>query len=273
MYDQYPIYSQFNYIIDRITIDGKTYYLDATERGIGFGYLPLRCYNNHARVVNEAAETVQLNPGSILEKKTTDINLSLSKNGLNGTVRQVPGYYESHSIRRRSAEKGIEALAAEFKGDWGNDFVVSELRLDSLNNSEAPLAINYRFTLNQEDADILYIDPVFINAYKENPFKSSERLYPVEMPYALDDEYLLSFEIPEDYIVDELPRDLVVKLNVLEEGIFDYKVSRKGNNIQVRSHLVLKKAEFQSHEYNKLREFFGYIVKKQAEQIVLKKKK
>ena len=41
--------------------------------------------------------------------------------------------------------------------------------------------------------------------------------------------------------------------------------------IQLRSTVKLNKATFDAEDYESLREFFGYIVKKQSEQIVLKK--
>lgn len=79
-------------------------------------------------------------------------------------------------------------------------------------------------------------------------------------------------EVPKGYVVDEMPKSARVSFNETD-GSFEYLMSHAGNNIQFRSRVVLKKANFQPEEYNSLREFFGYIVKKHSEQIVFKKQK
>ena len=110
------------------------------------------------------------------------------------------------------------------------------------------------------------------SAYKENPFKSAERKYPVEMPYVMDETYTLNMEIPNGYVVDELPKSARVSLND-KDGSFEYLIAKDENGIQLRSRIRLNKATFEPDDYNTLRDFFAYVVKKQNEQIVFKKKK
>ena len=77
-------------------------------------------------------------------------------------------------------------------------------------------------------------------------------------------------EIPTGYKVDELPKSTRVKLNE-NEGMFEYIATSDANTIQLRYKLVLNKATFNPEDYATLRDFYGYVVKKQAEQIVFKK--
>jgi hypothetical protein len=58
-----------------------------------------------------------------------------------------------------------------------------------------------------------------------------------------------------------------------DEGFFEYLMVKDNLNIQFRSRIKLKKANFKQEDYAVLRDFFGFIVKKQNEQIVFKKKK
>jgi Domain of Unknown Function with PDB structure (DUF3858) len=121
------------------------------------------------------------------------------------------------------------------------------------------------------EEDLLYINPVLIQEYKENPFSSVVRRYPVEMPYRIDETYILNLEIPEGYVVDEIPKSAKVGLGD-GEGYFEYLISATGGTIQLRTRVVLQKVTFPPDEYDGLRDFFGFVVKKQSEQIVLKKK-
>lgn len=107
-------------------------------------------------------------------------------------------------------------------------------------------------------------------AIKQNPFTSAERLYPVEMLHKLNEVFSLNMEIPKGYKVDEIPKSTRVKLND-NEGMFEYIINNDGTRIQLRSKIVLEKANFMPDDYETLRNFYAFIVKKHAEQIVFKK--
>lgn len=270
----YPILSKFNYTICRAVIDGKTYFLDASEPHIGFGRLPLRCYNGHARAVNKTADAIGLSSDQVTETKTSSIFLINDQKGnLIGSVQQTPGYYESLNLRDRIKEKGQEQLQKDIKKAFGAEIVISNFGVDSLNKYDYELAVHYDFDIMDEKEDIMYLNPMFGEGYKENPFKSAERFYPVEMPFAMDETFNLQLEVPEGYAVDELPKPMIVKLNENDDGMFEYRISQSGSNISLRSRIRFKRAFFMPEEYESLREFFNLIVKKQGEQIVFKKKK
>ena len=107
-------------------------------------------------------------------------------------------------------------------------------------------------------------------AIKSNPFVAAERFYPVEMPYTIYDIYTLNMEIPKGYKVDELPKSVRLNFNE-DEGMFEYLISNSGENIQMKCRLVFKKTNFLNEDYQPLRDFYSFIVKKEAEQIVFKK--
>lgn len=273
-FPMYPILSKFNYVICRTKIDGKTFYLDASEPKIGFGNLPLRCYNGHARVVNNIAEAIDLNSDAITETKTTSIFIiNNDKGNVVGSVQQTPGYYESVELRERVKEKGKEQLQKDIAKAFGAEIRISNFGIDSLDKYENILGIHYDFEIMDEKEDIIYFNPVFGEGYKENPFKSAERLYPVEMPYAMDETVNLQLEVPLGYTADEIPKSIIVKLNDQEDGMFEYRITQSGNYISLRSRVRFKRTVFMPDEYETLREFFNLIVKKQAEQVVFKKKK
>jgi hypothetical protein len=270
----YPILSKFNYVICRAVIEGKTYYLDASEPHIGYGHLPQRCYNGHARVVNKEADAVELSSDEVTETKITTIFIINDEKGnLIGSLQQTPGYYESKELRDQVREKGQDQLQKDIKKGFGAEILMSNFRVDSLEKYENELGIHYDFDIKDEKEDIIYLNPLFGEGHKENPFKSAVRYYPVEMPYAIDETVNLNLEVPHGYVVDELPQSLVVKLNEQDDGMFEYRISQSCDNISLRSRVRFKRTFFMPDEYETLREFFNLIVKKEAEQIVFKKKK
>ncbi|MGQ0738491.1 MAG: DUF3857 domain-containing protein [Bacteroidota bacterium] len=273
VYSLYPLLHQYNYVVVRAIIDGKPCYLDASEPLLGFNRLPLRCYNDEARVIGRRTEVVILSADSLIETKyTTVFIVNDEKGNLVGSMNQTPGYYESLELRERIREKGKEQLEKDIKKDFGAEAAISNFGVDSLQQYDEVLGIHYDFDLKGEKEDIIYFNPMFGEGYKENLFKSAERLYPVEMDYAMDETYNMQMEVPQGYVVEELPKSIVVKLNEEDHGMFEYRVSQSGNNISFRSRVKIARAYFLPDEYEMLREFFDLVVKKQAEQIVFKKK-
>ena len=155
----------------------------------------------------------------------------------------------------------------------GTELKITTDRIDSLEKLEEPVGMFFEFDMADWTDDIVYFNPMFGEGYKENPFKSAQRSYPVEMPYTSDEVFSLQFEVPNGYVVDELPKQSIVKFNEQEDAMFEYRISQSGNTISLRSRVRIKRAWFEPEEYETLREFFNLIVSKHNEQIVFKKKK
>jgi hypothetical protein len=269
----YPLIDRFNYVTCRADIDGVSYNLDASDPYNGFDHLPSYCYNGHARIITkEAAMPVYFEADSLIERKTTTVFISNDeKEGMAGSFKSQLGYYESHNLREK-----LKGSAKEYLKDIksGNSFEmkVAEAGIDSLKMPDMPALVHYDFTFKPStDDNIIYFNPMLAEGYKENPFKSADRQYPVEMAYAFDETYVLNMEIPKGYTAEEIPKSVKVAFNE-NEGAFEYLVQKSDDNIQFRARVRLNKATFTPEDYSSLRDFFGFIVKKENEQIVLKKK-
>ena len=274
VYTLYPMLSRFNYVICAARIDDKTYYLDASQPQLGFGKLLPDCYNGYARAINPAASFLVFSSDSLQENKITSVYIANNDKGkMVGKMKQDLGYFESYAIRKKVLEKGKDEFFKEIKKGYSFDLDLTNPKIDSLSNYDHGLTIQYEFTPAETTEDILYFNPLLGERYKENPFKSAERNYPVEMPYTSDETYLLTMDVPTGYVVDELPKPTIVKFNEEGEGIFEYLVTQSNNIISLRSRIRFKRATFQPEEYEVLRAFFDMIVSKQSEQIVFKKVK
>ena len=273
-YENYPIVSRFNYVICQLKAEGKEWLLDAARPGMGFGKLHYECYNGQARVVNEAATPIKLKANQVVEKSESFFQVFNSKDSIVTQVRKLYGYYESLQARKKIGVEGNESFMKELKTQYGNDIAISDLKYDSLQNENVPLTVYYTLRSVNENADILYINPVLGERFKQNPLKASERLYPVEMPYRINDTYNLTFQMPDGYVLDELPKSVTLKLEQNGNKVFfEYKISSSANYIMMQYRLFIDETIFFPAEYNGIREFFAKVVAKLDEQIVLKKKK
>jgi hypothetical protein len=268
-YETYPILAQFNYLIAQVIVNDKPYLLDASDKKNAFESLPAKCYNGTARIIDYTPTLIDLVADSVSEYKVTSVFIINADKGFAGSYSSTLGYYESNDLRDKLKKESKENYFKSFKKDFPFEVEIEKTELDSLDNYDYPVVKKYEFKFNLED-EVLYINPMFTEALKENPFKSAKRLYPVEMPYKINKTYILNMEIPEGYKVEELPKSTRVKLNE-DEGMFEYIISNSGSKIQLRAKIVLNKATFLPDDYQTLRDFYAFIVKKQGEEIVLKK--
>jgi hypothetical protein len=270
----YPLLQRFNYVVAKLDIDGTLYYLDASEPFNGFGKLPSACYNGHGReITSSIALPVYFLADSLKEQKITSLHMGLdSSGGFSGFYSSRLGYYESFNLRK-SINKNTQAeYFKNIKINNGFDIELKEPWVDSLKNPELPVTVHYDFYIKPTEAStIIYLTPLMGDALKKNPFQSADRKYPVSMPFSSDEIFVFNLDIPDGYIVDEMPKSARLSLNE-NEGMFEYLVQKSDNTVQLRSRIKFEKADFTPEDYSSLRDFFGFIVKKQSEQIVLKKK-
>lgn len=270
-FELYPIIGRFNYTIASVNTTTGTYFMDASFSYLGFGRLDSRCYNGHARILTPEIPAISFDADSLWEKKTTYVLLMGEGDVIKGHFEQRPTYFESCELRESVKDKGKAEYFKPIAKGFSMEAALSNADIEDLNDNEVPVKVSYDFEMKPEADGMLYINPMLSEATRSNPFKSQDRFYPVEMPYVVDELYTLNMTIPDGYEVEELPKPAVVKLNDTD-GMFQYLIQKEDNRIQLRSRIQLAKATFLPEEYNTLRDFFDMIVKKQAEQIVLKKK-
>lgn len=274
VYAFYPIIDMFNYTVCAFKNGDNYLYLDASYPYLGFGKLDVSCYNGHARILNENVEPRGLFPDSLKERKMTTVMITPDDKGhLKAIWKQTPTYLESCLLRERIKQKGEEAYFKDAAKTFTGEVELKNGKINNLKEMDQPLGIEYEFDAQDDPkADVLYFSPMFSEAYKYNPFKSADRAYPVEMPYTTDESLVMAIIVPEGYEADELPKSVRVNYGE-DDGFFEYLVANTGTSIQMRCRIKMNRATFEPGEYNDLRSFYEVIVKKQAEQIVLKKKK
>jgi hypothetical protein len=166
-----------------------------------------------------------------------------------------------------------EDIIKKVKNSFPADIDFSNIQIDSLQLYDEPVNISADLKI-KFDEDLVYFNPIIADVWKNNPFAASERSYPVEMPYKLNEIYTLNMDVPKGYEIDELPKSTRVKLNE-NQGSFEYLLAfnKEKGHIQMFCKLELKKANFLPEDYQTLRDFFGFVVKKESEQFVFKKKR
>lgn len=270
----YPIIFDFNYVIVKVEIDGEEYYLDATNKYLPFGELPVRTLNGKARSINYNTESnwVLLAPKVNSSKKIT-AKLVLNESGeFNGDLLIRRQGYNAYKQREKLASIGNDEVIEEFETD-NPDIEVNEYKVRFEDNLDKQLLEIFKVSiimgddLNQKTR----INPFFLDRLKENPFKLKERNYPVDFAYPRKSNFFISLEIPDTYKVTQLPKQVAISLQN-NGGSFVLKTVNKGNKINIYSRMNINRKTYSSEEYYALKEFFNQILIAENSYITLEKK-
>ncbi|MFY7964040.1 MAG: DUF3858 domain-containing protein [Chitinophagaceae bacterium] len=265
--------NEFDYTICQLNFDSTIYYLDASNSKNGFGKLPSFCYNGYGRVITQIPNLINLSADYLRESKTTTIFIANNdSNKMEASFESRLGLQESNSVREELSQNNTKAFFSKITKGYSFEVKTENEEIENLKNYDEPIAVKYDMKFSIGDDDIIYFNPLLAEITKENIFKAEKRVCPVEMPFLIDETYILDMEIPKGYVVDEMPKSVRSKLNE-NEGLFEYLITNKSGRIQLRCKFKLEKSNYEADDYESLRSFFGLMINKQAEQIVFKKVK
>jgi hypothetical protein len=268
-----PSLDKLNYVVAYVLLDDKKYFLDATEEFLPVGMLPRRCINLQGRIIDiKKSEPVDLMTTK-KDKKLIQFDMKLgTDNVLTGKISTINYDYGALDFRKEyekfnSKEEYLKNYESEHKG-----LSVSNFDITNLDSIYLPLKESYEVKIKNiatTAGNLVYINPLLFEQLTSNPFKTEDRKYPVDFVTPSEIIYLFKLELPEGAQVAELPKSLSLKLEGGSATVL-YQIATVGNFVQLSYKFVVNKAIFTELEYSNLRALYSEIVKKHAEQIVIK---
>jgi hypothetical protein len=272
----YPVLTDFNYVIARLTIGDKTYLLDATDPLLSFGLLPLKCINDRGRVINLNKPSYWVELTSQQKAATTrSLELTLLDNGkLKGTI---VNYYKGYdAFEKRKAIKKFNTTD-EYVEDFDEKqpkLKVLNYEITNLDSLDNPLREKFDVEIdafNNLNHDKLSFNPFLWEKRTTNPFKLAERDYPVDWAFASDKRLILVMHLPQQYVV-ETPPQIVAYSLPNKGGMFATTFETQDNTFTFSNITQLNKSVYDSAEYPYLKEFFNKIILAEKADMIFKKK-
>ena len=271
----HPVLSEFNYVIAKVNIGDKVYLADATAKYHPFGLLPERCLNGKGRVMPDRdSYWIELKPTET-RKTLSQLSLVLSTDGvMRGTLTTVFAGYDAVAKRREilsypTQEAYIEALKASL-----DKIEVTGFTLTNVDNIEKPISRTLNVELrafDEESMQNFLFDPFLLDKWAENPFKSKERLYPVDFGAPLQRVTILNLEYPTEFTLAYMPEKVGLVLPNAG-GRFTFEARNLGNKFSLTNSLSILKTVFSSTEYHYLKELFNRILQVQNSELIFKRK-
>lgn len=272
----FPVTSEFDYVVARVNIGNKIYMLDATDPLLSFGMLPLRCINDQGRVMSLTKPSFWVDMAETQKTtRTSALDLTLQSDGkIKGTI---TNYYVGYAAyeKRRDIKKfnSFDDYAEDLNSKMGK-IKLTNPQITNLDSLNLPLSEKYEVNINLNNTASpgnLTFNPAFWAQETENPFKLTERSYPVDMGSTTDERLVLALHYPEDMIISNKPESVAMGLPN-KGGKFITAFDTDNNVLNYSQVIQLSKAVYQPAEYPYLKEIYNKMIQNQKATVTFKKK-
>lgn len=271
----HPVLSEFNYVVAKVNIGENVYLADATVKHYPFGMLPQRCLNGKGRVIGDRKSYwIELKPDDVA-RTVSMLSLVLGADGvIGGTITTTFSGYDA--VNKRSeilSHTSTEDYINELRSSLGN-MEILDYEISNLQDVEKPITRKLEVQIaafDDMDADNFLFNAFLLDKWAENPFKSNERLYPVDFGVPLERLTVLQLEYPPDYEILNVPEKVGLALPN-GGGRFLCQAQNLGNKLSMNNSLSIKKTIYSSDEYHYLKELFNRIIQIQNGELIFRKK-
>ncbi len=270
-----PTREGFNYLLTLVNLDGNQYVLDATCKNCPISIIPNRALNWQGRLIKNdgSSNWVSLQPKQN-SKESIILNAIIQPDlTIIGKFKKQLTDYFALSFRNKNNNLNQEELRQSF--EEGNGAIeISNIELKDKLNLYKPIFISYDYKLSnsiEKIGDKLYFSPLLFLRSKENIFKQESREYPIDFTFPKSYNYIINISLPKDYVIESLPENAKIQFNV-SGAEFTYLIKQNGDTLQLLVNSNINKVIVVPNEYPQFKIYFDELLKKENEQIVLRKK-
>jgi len=270
----FPTLEGYNYVLVGIRSEMKTILLDATDKWSAPNILPTRVYNWKGRMVNKKGVSQEIDLFETIKPQLDRyVKAVLNEDGsLEGELNQRFSSLEALKIRHSVGTKDLKEWGDTRLDYFGVDALTAH-QLKDINELEKPVVESFEFRIEQAVDQVpgqLFLNPLLFFREGESPFKSDERISPIDFEYPFTHNTNITIELPVGYAITSLPESIKI---ALPDGMGDflYTIHEQNNMLQVMTRFNLKSTFIPADYYQTLKDFFKMRIEKENEKVILQK--
>lgn len=271
----YPVISEFNYVIARATIGDKSYLLDATDPLLSFGMLPIRCLNDQGRVMSLDKPSYWIDIVTNQKQSTTyTMDLVLSDDGkLKGKLNRYSIGYGAFLKRKAIKKFNTVDEYVENLDERLTKVKITKYDITNLDSLDKPVAETYDIEIDAYNnlSNQVTFNPFLFDRLVTNPFKLTERNYPVDWGMPSEDRFILNLQLPGGYTIENPPKNSTFSLPG-NGGTFTMSYYSDGKSFSFSHATLFNKSIYGPNEYPYLKELYNRIILSEKEEMMFKKK-
>jgi hypothetical protein len=273
-----PTRTDFDFTVVKAVIDGKSYFLDATDKSIGFGYVQPFANVKDGRVIDNKvvgtnAKGYPIYQGSYRESMkpiaapskvvNAEWNFSEEK-GFYGRTNIKYAGYEGLLFRRNIAEIGKQGRQKSLQENF-IDYDLVNYDLKNIDDRDQPVEENITFELAEDEVEefegstSINFTPVEVHLFSQNPFKTDDRTHPIDFKFPRNFKFRFTFNIPEGYDVVNLPKSARF-LFPNKGGSYLYQIQKSAGKVRIFINLKMLRSYYEVEQYQELKKLFTDIL-------------
>ena len=275
-YEEVPTPQVDNHMITNLVIDGKSYFLDATDKFCPFTFPSAFIQGKEALIGKSEKEfRLELVPEIESSKNKTTIlmKLNLENNHIIGDVTTtISGLKKSYLLNNLSANIQKENEIWKSTLTENNQKIQLEIQeLQKNDYQELPSKAVFKLKLENGVKDVngkLLLKPILLFPLKESLIDLEKRKLSIEndLAYMYDIQY--EYQLPLDYKLEYLPENAKTEN---ELGSFDIQYKVMNNTIKVTQKIESKKLLLETKDFSLWNSFLKALTKQYNQSIILSK--
>ena len=269
----YPFVNQFNTVMGYVTINDKSYVLDATDKFINYKLIPEKIANTNGFILEgENGRWKEILSGKYKYKVMAAVQGEIDAEGkMNGNG--LVNCYDYARVKRceewavNKEKFKDEHFFNPYPGITSEEFIINNFEADSV-----PLEQKIKFNLVlNSSGEYRYFTVNLFSDLEKNYFIAESRFSDVD--FGKLQEYIIfgNYTIPPDYVFDGLPENISMTTPG-NDIIFNRTMQVDGNLLNVRMTVEYKRSFYPVSSYPDFKEFHKKLFDKLNEQVVIKKK-
>lgn len=270
----FPSFTGFNYVVAAVEFNDERILLDATDKKLIPGILPVRALNWYGRLIGESGNSISvpLMSGAVSKESHTITAAIKSDGSISGKMRTQHADYNAYLTREEYFDRP-NGKYEEYLENLYDGVAIADFQIANESDLGKPVIESFSFSEfggAEIIGDRIYFSPLLFLSEDVNPFKQDKRDYPVDFTFAHQQKINAVFTIPAGYGVESMPLPASVSIedNICE---FRYNIAQSGNQLQLNYSFNINRSVVSAGFYESLKTFFRTLIEKENEKIVLKK--
>ena len=267
---EFPFLHFFNSVVVAVKIDSTWMLTDATEPTCVFNKIPPQCLNEKGLIVKKNSDDwITLVNNRISEKKyEMFLDLTSKFDSISGRFSISASEYDAIDLRDKylNSKKDFKKIMEK------NGLTIKDsILVSNLLETKKPFVVNFTasYPIDTIDGKLLVM-PFLKESVTVNPLKQGNRNYPVDFTFANSQTFQTSINIPEGYIIKNLPQNALIDNSNYHFSYEAKQVNEK--SLIITSNYTFKKAVYESEIYIGVKFFYDDVIRKLTEPLVFEKK-
>ena len=264
-----PSLIYFNYIVTFVQLDSVWEFLDAAYEHTPYGLLPPNCLTEGGFLIDgENSELVRITIKPLASIRTDINRIFISSDGAAAcsTCCKFTGYYGAAYGERYDQNTPDDFIEDNFADRLEFPCTINDYNCDLDSSGDFNVNLNYTVENLAEKLDNNYLITPVNFAFRENPFVSEKRFFPVDFAYKFTYKNITRLFCDGDHSECRLPDNITYQL---VGATFIRQSEVTDSCIIVAMQLDITKPQFSPVEYGRMREFFERVALAGKDQITV----